>query len=146
MNYCKKNGVEVFYITSRNQGEKTYEYAMQHLIINGFPFADDEHLTVLRESSNKLKKQKIIAKDFEIVLLMGDSLNDFDRVYYIPNIEKRMKAMRSTKRKYGREFILLPNPTDGHWIKAIFGESEPKATNKNRGILKKAASRSAWGR
>lgn len=144
LDYCKDNGIEVFYITSRNQGPKTYDYAMDHLKVNGFPYADDDHLTVLRESSNKLKKQQIIAKDFEIVLLMGDSLNDFDRIYYVPDVDKRTKIMESTKEKFGRKFILLPNPTDGHWIKAIFGESEPPANDKNREKLQKAATKSSW--
>ena len=31
------------------------------------------------------------------------------------------------------------NPTDGHWVRAIFGESEPAPTKKNRETWKKAA-------
>lgn len=144
LNFCKEKGVEVFYITSRNQGEKTYDFAMEHLRINGFPYADNQHLTVLTDTSNKKKRQDEIAQNYEIVLLMGDSLNDFDRIYYVADIEKRIGLMESTKDQYGRKFILLPNPTDGHWIKAIFGDSEPPATDENRAILKQAATRSMW--
>ena len=43
-----------------------------------------------------------------------------------------------------RIMIIFPNPTDGHWMAAIFGESEPPATDANRETLKKTASRSAW--
>lgn len=53
LNYCKKNKVEVFYVTSRNQGEKTYEYASGNLKAVNFPYVDKEHLIVLMETSNK---------------------------------------------------------------------------------------------
>jgi hypothetical protein len=39
---------------------------------------------------------------------------------------------------------VLPNPTDGHWVRAIFGESEPAPTDKNRSKLKAAAMHEAW--
>ena len=39
LKFCADNGVEVFYVTSREQGEKTYEYAMGHLKMLGFPYA-----------------------------------------------------------------------------------------------------------
>ena len=42
------------------------------------------------------------------------------------------------------EAIIFPNPTDGHWIRAIFGDSEPPPSDHNRIILKQAATRSAW--
>ncbi|MGY0399386.1 MAG: 5'-nucleotidase, lipoprotein e(P4) family, partial [Ostreibacterium sp.] len=144
LNYVHSKGIEIFYITSRDQGEKTNDYAMQHLRINKFPNADATHLTVLRDTSNKKKKQLEIAKDHEIVLLMGDSLNDFDRIYYVADVDKRMQLMESTKNRYGRKFILLPNPTDGHWVKAIFGASEPAATDENRAKWVKAATYSSW--
>ncbi len=141
LTFCKDNAVEVFYITSRNQGPKTYEYAMDHLKINGLPFADEKHLTVLTETSNKQKRQDKIANDYEIVLFMGDNLNDFRRVYYVKDVDERTRLMEHDKDLFGRKFILLPNPTDGHWIRAIFGESEPPPTNANREILRKAATR-----
>lgn len=40
---------------------------------------------------------------------------------------------------YGHRFIVLPNPTDGHWVSAIFGESEPAPTDENRRRLRDAA-------
>ncbi|MEM7796595.1 MAG: hypothetical protein AAF579_19340 [Cyanobacteria bacterium P01_C01_bin.118] len=48
------------------------------------------------------------------------------------------------KSLYGDKYVLFPNPTDGHWIAGIFGESEPPATDENRAILKSAASMRSW--
>jgi 5'-nucleotidase (lipoprotein e(P4) family) len=145
LKFCADNGVEVFYVTSRDQGEKTYDYAMDHLKLLAFPYADTKHLTVLRDTSNKEKRQDEIMKDFNVVVFLGDNLNDFRRKYYIKNnVDDRIKMMEADRDKFGRNYILFPNPTDGHWLAAIFGESEPPPTNANREIMKKAATRSAW--
>lgn len=48
-------------------------------------------------------------------------------------------ALKNLQDLFGKKFILMPNPTDGHWVRAIFGESEPAPTKKNRETWKKAA-------
>ena len=150
LKFCADNGVQVFYVTSREQGEKTYEYALGHLKLLGFPYADEKHLTVLRDTSNKEKRQDEIMKDFNVVVFLGDNLNDFRRKYYIKAaagkdaVDERMKLMEADRDKFGRNYIVFPNPTDGHWLAAIFGDSEPPPTDANRDIMKKAATRSAW--
>lgn len=52
--------------------------------------------------------------------------------------------MEEDKAKYGNNYILFPNPTDGHWMRAIFGDSEPPPSDANRETFKKAATRQAW--
>lgn len=142
--YCAENDVEVFYVTNRDQGERTYEYALRHLQAAGFPYADDEHLTVLRGSSDKSPTIEAIASRYDVVLILGDNLNDYKRDYYVADVDERYALMERDRHDYGDGFILLPNPTDGHWVRAIFGESEPAPTVENRRILKEAAARSAW--
>ncbi|SEB50903.1 5'-nucleotidase, lipoprotein e(P4) family [Pseudomonas saponiphila] len=144
LNYAQSKGVEVFYVTSRDQGEKTYEYALANLRHSKLPFADEQHLTVYRDSSNKEPRQTEIAKDFDVVVMLGDNLNDFKRKYYVADVKQRSSLMTEDKEQFGRKFILFPNPTDGHWLKAIFGDSEPPATPENRAKFKTAASSTAW--
>jgi 5'-nucleotidase (lipoprotein e(P4) family) len=117
---------------------------MAHLKLMGFPCADTAHLTVLRDTSNKQPRQDKIAKTFEIVVCLGDSLNDFRRKYSSKNVDERLKLMEEDGALYGRKYLLFPNPTDGHWMRAIFGDSEPPPSNDNRAIFKRAATRSAW--
>jgi 5'-nucleotidase (lipoprotein e(P4) family) len=144
LNFCVSNSVEIFYVTNRDQGEATVQLAIENLNAVGFPLADTAHLRVLRESSNKELVQQRIREDYEVVALLGDNLNDFARRYYSTDIDQRMSLMEQDKDRYGRDYILFPNPTDGHWIRAIFGESEPAGSDENRGILKDAATRAAW--
>ena len=144
LNFCVSNSVEIFYVTNRDQGDTTVQLAIENLNAVGFPLADTAHLRVLRESSNKELVQQRIREDYEVVALLGDNLNDFARRYYSTDIDQRMSLMEQDKDRYGRDYILFPNPTDGHWIRAIFGESEPAGSDENRGILKDAATRAAW--
>ncbi|MBK5354632.1 5'-nucleotidase, lipoprotein e(P4) family [Pseudomonas sp. TH41] len=144
LSYAQSKGVEVFYVTSRDQGEKTFEYALANLRKNNLPFADEKHLTVYRESSNKEPRQSEIAKDYDVVVMLGDNLNDFKRKYYVADVKQRNSLMTEDKEQFGRKFIIFPNPTDGHWLKAIFGDSEPPATPENRVKFKAAASSTAW--
>ena len=142
--YCKEQGVEVFYVTNRDQGERTFEYALGQLRHLEFPFADEDHLYVFRDSSNKTPAKEEIEASFGVALMLGDNLNDYQRDYYVKDVDERMTLMERDKDHWGRDFILLPNPTDGHWVRAIFGDSEPAPTDENREILRKAATRIAW--
>ena len=145
LKYCHENNVEIFYITSRDQGKKTFDYALGNIKHLGFPLKDNAHLTVLRDTSNKQTRQDEIMNDYDVVVMLGDNLNDFRRKYYIKgNVEGRLTKMREDRDEYGMKYILFPNPTDGHWLAAIYGQSEPEASNENRQVLKKSAAYRAW--
>jgi 5'-nucleotidase (lipoprotein e(P4) family) len=146
LNFCASNNVEIFYVTNRDQGENTVQLALDNLNAVGFPSVDTAHLRVLRESSNKEVVQQEIRESYEVVVLLGDNLNDFARRYYSTEVNQRLELMEEDSEKYGRDYILFPNPTDGHWIRAIFGESEPPASDANRATLRDAATRFAWER
>lgn len=139
LRFCAANDVAVFYVSNRDQGENTDAYALAQLRRLGFPYADPEHVTILRETSNKQSIQEAIARDYQVVALLGDNLNDFSRRYYVADITERARLMEADSASFGERYILFPNPTDGHWIRAIFGESEPPPTAANRERLRRAA-------
>jgi 5'-nucleotidase (lipoprotein e(P4) family) len=139
LKFCAANGVEVFYVTNRDQGADTYNLALGSIRLLGFPYADKEHLTVQIDTSNKEAPQKAVAEKYNVVCYLGDNLNDFKRAYYVKDVDERMALMEADKDLFGDKFILFPNPTDGHWIRAIFGESEPPANNANRKKFEEAA-------
>ncbi|MCB1665596.1 MAG: SEL1-like repeat protein [Pseudomonadales bacterium] len=145
LQFCRDNNVEVFYVTSRDQGEQTQALALNNLRSAGFPYVDEAHVTVLRDSSNKEPRQDELMAQYQVVTFLGDNLNDFRRKYYLRgDIDGRIAAMEQDRDMFGRQYVLFPNPTDGHWLAAIFGESEPPASEENREILREAASRRVW--
>jgi 5'-nucleotidase (lipoprotein e(P4) family) len=139
LKFCEANGVEVFYVTNRDQGADTYKLALASIRLLGFPYADEKHLTVQIETSNKEIPQQAIAEKYDVVCYLGDNLNDFKRVYYVKDVNERIALMEQDKDLFGDKFILFPNPTDGHWIRAIFGDSEPPANDENRKKFEEAA-------
>lgn len=137
--FCEANDVEVFFVTNRDQGEQTFDLALGNLRAAGFASADASHLRVLRETSNKEAVQAQIREDYQVIVSLGDNLNDFARRYYQSDVDARMALMHEDAAKFGRDYIVFPNPTDGHWIRAIFGESEPQPSEANRKTLLDAA-------
>ncbi|WP_433886811.1 5'-nucleotidase, lipoprotein e(P4) family [Pseudomonas vranovensis] len=144
LEYAKSRGVEIFYVSSRDQGDKTYEYALNNLRALKVPYADEAHVTILRESSNKEPAQHKIAEQYNVLLMLGDNLNDFERSFYVDKVEQRAQLVDASRSKFGGQYIIFPNPTDGHWLKAIFGESEPADTPANRAKFRDAAQQGAW--
>lgn len=137
--FCEANSVEVFYVTNRDQGEATFELALANLQSAGLGFARAANLRVLRDTSNKEAVQEQIRADYHVVASLGDNLNDFARRYYVTDVAEREALMHADSARFGSDYIVFPNPTDGHWIRAIFGESEPAASDQNREILRSAA-------
>ena len=142
--YCEANDVEVFYVTNRDQGDRTFEYALGQLQFLEMPYADEAHLYVFRDTSDKTPAREEIAARYQVPIMLGDNLNDFKRDYYVNGVDERMALMQRDSAEWGDKYILLPNPTDGHWVRAIFGDSEPAPTEANRQRLKEAATRVAW--
>ncbi|MDH5501630.1 MAG: acid phosphatase, partial [Gammaproteobacteria bacterium] len=108
LEYCRAQGVEVFYVTSRDQGERSFEFALGHLRHLGFPFADPQHLTVFRETSDKSPAREKIERGYEVVVLIGDNLNDFKRDYYLKDVDARRTLIDRDRAEFGRKFIVLP--------------------------------------
>ena len=143
-NYCRSQNVAVFYVTNRDQGERTFEYALAHLKHLKFPIDGEDKLFVFRDTSDKTPARRQIEQTHKVVLMLGDNLNDYRRDYYVKGVDERRALMERDRNDWGTKFVLVPNPTDGHWVRAIFGESEPLPTEENRRILKDAATRLAW--
>lgn len=139
LKYAASKGVQVFYVSSRDQGDKTDQIGIANLAHVGFPYADAQHVTMLRDSSNKEPAQQAVAAKYDVVAYLGDNLNDFKRRYYVEGVAKRKGLAAEDADEFGRKFILFPNPTDGNWMKAIFGDSEPKDTPEYRETFKLAA-------
>lgn len=137
--YAASRGVEIFYVSSRDQGPDTQQLGVANLQHACLAFADDAHATFLRESSNKEAAQRAIAEKYEVIAYLGDNLNDFRRRYYVKSVAERKALANEDAERFGRDFILFPNNTDGHWMRAIFGESEPADTPEYRARMLLAA-------
>ncbi|NHB58856.1 5'-nucleotidase, lipoprotein e(P4) family [Acinetobacter sp. 194] len=114
LNFADANGVKIYYISDRSQ--KYRPYTTQMLKNLGLPQIRDEQILLYGTSKEQRRQQ--VAKDHEIVLLIGDTLHDFSKAFsQDQSKQERLKAVLDNQDKFGEAFIVLPNVSYGPWSK-----------------------------
>jgi 5'-nucleotidase (lipoprotein e(P4) family) len=140
LRYAVSRGVRVFYISNRKVIEK--RATILNLKKLGFPDISDQTVLVATDphSSSKEDRRQFVSKQYRIVLLMGDNLNDFAEVFEkSKTVADRLASVEQNKNHFGTRFIVLPNPMYGDWENAIYDYNfklteEEKATKRNRAL------------
>lgn len=118
--YAASHNVEVFYITNRDEKERTG--TLKNLQKFGFPYADNTHL-VMRQpgsSSSKESRRQTLLQTHDIILLLGDNLGDFSDLFDKKNWNDRNANTTLSAAEFGKRFIVLPNPSYGDWEGALY--------------------------
>jgi 5'-nucleotidase (lipoprotein e(P4) family) len=136
LRYAAGRGVRVFYVTNRGMPEKPG--TMTNLKQLGFPGVGDETVIVRTDVSSKEPRRQKISESYRIVLLCGDNLNDFTNLFEGKTTGERNAAADAARRKFGTQFIVLPNPTYGDWESAIYGY-DSKLSDSEKAARRKAA-------
>lgn len=118
LKYAASKGIEVFYVTNRDERER--KGTLENLKKFNFPNADNEHLFLRQGESSKETRKQNILKTHNIVLLMGDNLNDVSNLFEKKNVEDRRGVTTSFEEEFGKKFIILPNPVYGDWESSIY--------------------------
>ena len=121
--YAASKGAKVFYVSNRTKEEEPA--TAERLKELGFPMGDNvDTLLTAKEmadwGSAKSTRRAFIAKDYRLLLLIGDNLGDFTDAYK-GSIEERQKAFDDNAAHWGKDWIALPNPTYGSWESAAYG-------------------------
>jgi 5'-nucleotidase (lipoprotein e(P4) family) len=118
LRYASSQGVEVFYITNREEKERAG--TLKNLQKFGFPNADEAHLFTKQGTSGKEARRQTVAATHDIVLLLGDNLSDFSFLFDKKNVEDRFSSTNGVAALFGNRFIVLPNPIYGDWESALY--------------------------
>lgn len=117
--YAASKGVTVFYITNRDEDERAG--TLKNLRLYNMPFADDQHLILKTGSSSKESRRQQVLQRYDIALLCGDNLPDFDALYdNRPTEQSRMAVTQQLKQQFGSRYIVIPNPSYGDWESSLF--------------------------
>ncbi len=113
--YAAKKGVTVFYVTNRTKEEEPA--TRENLEMYQFPLSEkvDTVLTAQEQpdwKSAKGTRRAFIAKDYRILLDIGDNFGDFVDAYK-GSKDERQKIWEDNKARWGREWIVIANPTYG---------------------------------
>jgi 5'-nucleotidase (lipoprotein e(P4) family) len=115
--FAKSQNVDVFYVTNRDMSDEL-EPTIRNMNKLGFPFVDTLHMVLQKGVSSKEIRRRAIAEKYDILMLIGDNLADFDVVFDRRGEDLGFGAVDQNREKFGAEFIVLPNPMYGPWINA----------------------------
>ncbi len=137
--YAASRGVELFYIS--NRATNMLNATLRNLRSAGFPQAETDHVLLMGDDPSKEGRRKEIASAHEIVLLLGDNLNDLSSAFEGKSIAGRANEVDKAKEKFGTRYIVLPNPVYGAWESAVYG-NKPNLTEEQKDAIRKSALRS----
>ena len=123
-----KKGIKIFYVTNR---VAELEEATRKNIKNlGLPFDEDRDVLLMRDEngwgSDKVSRRALVAKDYRMLMLVGDQLTDFISLEEATtNIDSRKELAEKYSDMWGQKWFMLTNPMYGKWEGAIYGNKYP---------------------
>ena len=111
-------GISIFYISNRDTGE--IASTLKNLKALSIPCADPGHLLFQSNTSSKVARRQEVMKKYEVVLLLGDNLNDFESCFEKKPIPERLNETDRLEEEWGKKFIVLPNCIYGEWENALY--------------------------
>jgi 5'-nucleotidase (lipoprotein e(P4) family) len=132
--YADSKGVKVFYVS--NRGANTEQDTRANMEKLGFPMGGNVDVFLMQNEkpdwgSQKGTRRAAIAKDYRIMLNFGDNFGDFDDRYRGSEAD-RFKAFEENRARWGREWLMLANPTYGSFDTAPFGHDFKKSREEQR--------------
>ena len=118
LKYAASKNIEIFYITNREEKERSSTLKnLQHF---NLPNADDAHFFPRQTTSSKEDRRLNIMKTHEVILLMGDNLADFSKLFDKKNEAERKANTDKSVLDFGNKFIVFPNPNYGDWESSLY--------------------------
>ena len=112
------NKVRIAYLSNRKTDELVGTLA--NLRALGFPQADSAHLLLKTTTSSKEERRRSLqAQGYEVLLLLGDNLNDFEQEFEKQDMATRAATTDRKQALFGRRYIVLPNAIYGEWEDAL---------------------------
>lgn len=134
LQYASSRGIKIFYVTNREEAER--EGTLKNLQKFHFPDAENGHLFLKGEISSKENRKQQILKNHEIVLLIGDNLNDLSNAFEKKLPDDRMHVTDSLSQQFGKTLIILPNAVYGDWENALYKYNHQLSSAQKDSILK----------
>jgi len=138
LKYAESRGVETFYISNRMVDE--VPSTVKNLKKFDMPYADEKHTIFKSTTSSKEDRRQSLLKEYDIVILCGDNLGDFDIAFENRNPKAHFDSVNKYSSEFGKRFIVLPNPMYGDWEKPIY--SSKNMTEAQRDSARKSLLRS----
>lgn len=132
--YADSKGVKIFYIT--NRGAETEKDTRENMAKFGFPTGGNVDTFLMQGEKPewggaKGNRRAVVTKDYRVLLNIGDNFGDFDDRYRGSEAE-RAKAFEADMAYWGRQWLVIANPTYGSFDTAPFGHDFKKPREEQR--------------
>jgi len=128
LEYAQSKGVKIFYVTNRIAvAEDATRNNIKKL---GLPLDADRDVLLMKDengwTSDKVSRRELIAKDYRVLLLIGDQLGDFlplDETTL--ELDLRKNLADTYKHMWGSKWFMITNPMYGRWEASIYNNEYP---------------------
>ena len=118
--YASEKNVEIFYISNRYSEQ--LDATVNNLKKLGFPDAKESNVLLRGDTRSKSERRKSVSDNYEVIMLIGDNLSDFNDEFEIKLYNERSDQTDKLKNEFGTKLIVLPNPNYGDWeSNGLFG-------------------------
>ena len=134
LKFADAKGVKLFYVSNRKDVEE--EGTRKNVERLGFPMGGNVDTFLLQNKKPDWKSAKgtrraFVAKDYRVLLMLGDNLGDFVDDYQTSETQ-RLKIFEDNRARWGREWIMLANPAYGSFETAAFDHDFKKSPDEQR--------------
>jgi acid phosphatase len=132
--YADARGVTVFYVSNRTAEEEAA--TRKNLEKLGFPLSDTVDTMLMARKrpdwgSAKGTRRAHVARSHRVLLNVGDNFGDFVDDFRGSEAE-RLRVFEQHRDRWGREWIMIANPTYGSFESAPFGHDSKLAPDERR--------------
>ena len=113
LKYASEKGIEIFYVSNRYSEQ--HKATVNNLKKLGFPDSKEENVVLWDKSRSKSERRKSVLDKYEVIMLIGDNLSDFNDEFEIKLSKERINYTDELSNDFGTRLIVLPNPNYGDW-------------------------------
>ena len=123
LTYAKAKGIKIFYVTNRTHDLE--EYTRNNVKALGLPLDNDVDVLLMKNekgwTSDKTSRRDLIKKDYRVIQIFGDQLDDF-----IPlkdtasSVNSRKELIDQYADMWGEKWYMLINPMYGEWEETLY--------------------------
>ena len=125
LDFAIANGVTPIYVSNRIAAEE--DNTIENLKTIGISTTREQVLLKNEHedwTSDKRTRREHVARQYRILLLLGDDLNDFVSVKGLNTNDRNEKSLPYIN-NFGDKWFILPNPSYGSWEPAVYGGHYP---------------------
>ena len=122
LSYADSKGIKIFYVTNRTHDLE--EYTRNNIKALGLPLDNDRDVLLMKNekgwASDKTSRRDLIKKDFRVIQIFGDQLDDFIPMEETAtSVDSRKALIDKYASMWGEKWYMLINPMYGEWEEAL---------------------------